>query len=309
MFITPSVLSKIWENINLRYQQAYEAKKTYWQEIAMLVPSSNAREVYGWVGEIPGMREWLGPRVINNLAARGYYLDNKSFEDTISLARDSVADDQLGMLGNYAAALGEAAKIWPDTLVRNALEAGITELCYDGQFFFDSDHPIDIDGALGLGNFSNRFDSTTSGAMALSAANLDTGYTSMCGYKGESGELLGVRPTHLIVPPALRTTAKRITESDLLVFGGASAPESNPYKNLVQVLEIPALTSSTAWYLMDLSRPIKPLVFQQREAPVFEQQTAPDGERVFHQGQYIYGVHSRGAAGYALPFLAARFNT
>lgn len=49
------------------FQRGFAACSPPMGEIATTVPSSTLIEDYGWLGAIPGMREWIGDRVINNL--------------------------------------------------------------------------------------------------------------------------------------------------------------------------------------------------------------------------------------------------
>jgi phage major head subunit gpT-like protein len=47
------------------------------------------------------------------------------------------------------AEMGQAAVRHPEELVFSLLASGFTTACYDGQFFFDSDHPVtDADGNI-----------------------------------------------------------------------------------------------------------------------------------------------------------------
>lgn len=62
--------------------------------------------------------------------------------------------------------------------------------------------------------------------------------------------------------------------------------------------------SGAAWYLLDVSKPIKPLIYQQRKAPVFVAQDDPQTESVFKRASYLYGVEARAAFGYAFWQLA-----
>lgn len=55
--------------------------------------------------------------------------------------------------------------------------------------------------------------------------------------------------------------------------------------------------SEPAWYVMDLSRAIKPLVFQRRRDYSFRSITNLNDERVFMRDEYVYGVDARVAAG------------
>jgi phage major head subunit gpT-like protein len=83
--------------------------------------------------------------------------------------------------------------------------------------------------------------------------------------------------------------------------------ESNVWRNSAELLVSPQLANqATTWYLADTSRPIKPLVFQQRKAPEFVSRTDLASDNVFHSKTFEFGVDSRGAAGYSLWFLMAR---
>jgi phage major head subunit gpT-like protein len=58
----------------------------------------------------------------------------------------------------------------------------------------------------------------------------------MQAFKSNEGDLLGVRPTHLVVPPALETAAKLLIESPFTAPGVA-----NPLYNTVKVVVAPLL--------------------------------------------------------------------
>lgn len=62
--------------------------------------------------------------------------------------------------------------------------------------------------------------------------------------------------------------------------------------------------SGTPWYLFDVSRAIKPLVFQSRRAPEFVSKNRPDDDNVFMQRKFLYGADRRDNAGFGLWQLA-----
>ena len=78
---------------------------------------------------------------------RGFTIGNATFEATVSVGRDDLADDRLGIYGavfrNGAfSEMGRNARQHPEELVFGLLRSGFTTNCYDGQFFFDVDHPV-----------------------------------------------------------------------------------------------------------------------------------------------------------------------
>lgn len=62
--------------------------------------------------------------------------------------------------------------------------------------------------------------------------------------------------------------------------------------------------SGTPWYLLDLSRPIKPMVLQIRKKPQFVAMDKPDDEHAFMRAKFRYGVDDRKNVGFGLWQLA-----
>lgn len=59
-----------------------------------------------------------------------------------------------------------------------------------------------------------------------------------------------------------------------------------------------------AWYLLDTSRGIKPVIWQQREDYTFTALTQDNDPHVFLNDEYVYGVRARANAGFGLWQLA-----
>jgi phage major head subunit gpT-like protein len=142
MIINAASLGALFTGFKTIFNQAFEGARSDYQKIAMTVPSSTAQETYAWLGTVTRFREWLGDRVIQNLAAHGFTIRNKSFENTVGVDRDQIEDDAYGVYNPMVAQLGQDAKTHPDELVFALLAAGFGTTCYDGQYFFDADHPV-----------------------------------------------------------------------------------------------------------------------------------------------------------------------
>jgi phage major head subunit gpT-like protein len=56
-----------------------------------------------------------------------------------------------------------------------------------------------------------------------------------------------------------------------------------------------------AWFLMDSSRYLKPVIFQDRRPFTFVSLDKPDDENVFNRREYVYGVDARHNVGYGFP--------
>ena len=114
------------------------------------------------------------------------------------------------------AEMGHLARQHPDELLFGLLKSGFTELCFDGQYYSDTDHPaVDEDGNV------------------VSVSNMQDG-------------------------------------------------------------------TATPWYLLDTSRAIRPLIWQERDGYEFQSVPNPKDTRVFMSDEHLYGVRVRVNAGFGL---------
>jgi phage major head subunit gpT-like protein len=298
--ITPALLQGAFTNFNTAFQRGFTGVQPWWTSLATLVPSATEAEVHAWLQMMPAVREWIGPRTVNRLAANAYRLPNKDYEHTFGVSRNKFEDDLLGV---YAPALemqGFQFAKWPDYQLVDLLKNFLTKLCWDGLTFFNTAHPVDFNNAA-AGTFSNLL------TLALTAANFETAYAAMAAFPREDGQPMGLLPTELIVPPALRSTAMLIAQAGLVGNTAGTASQTNPNQGIVTVRVIPELAGDdTAWYLGVMNMPIKPLVYQLRKAPVFQAFTNITDENVFMHKEFIFGADARAAFGYTIPQLMLR---
>lgn len=294
MIVNASAISNIFVNLKTTFNKAFEAAPSVWQKIAMKVPSTGSQNDYAWLENFPKMRRWVGDKVLKALKAGKYVLVNEDFEATVSVKRNHIEDDQLGIYAPQAQNAGFSAKQWPDELVMEKVNGAFTTNCFDDQYFCDTDHPV-IDPATGNPtSVSNKGTAALSCAtQAAAIASYGAARTAMRKFKDDEGRPLNITPNVLLVPPALENVALTLINSDRLDDGKA-----NPYKGTAEVVCDARLTSDTAWFLLDTSKPVKPFIFQERKSANFVQQTDMNADDVFKRGEFNFGVEARGAAGY-----------
>ncbi len=279
-----SLLSK---GLLTNFFEGYTNAVTSWQEVATKVPSTARSENYAWIGSLPRMRKMKGERVPKKLLAHTYTITNEEYEASIEVSHADIKDDQTGQYGIQAKSIGESVKMFPDELIFETLiPNGVSELCYDGQYFFDTDHPIGETGATQ----SNKF--TT----ALSATSFNTARTMLRRMKDDFG-----RPTInrnmdllLVVSPELENTAELILEAERDASGA-----TNTNKGKARILVVDWLADTNNWYLLNVSGVIKPFVLQEREFIPFES-LEEGSEPNFMRKKNYYGTYWRGNAGYGL---------
>ncbi|MGU0823056.1 Mu-like prophage major head subunit gpT family protein [Pseudomonas aeruginosa] len=220
MIINKQNLAILHTGFKASFQNAFDGAPIDYNQLVMEVNSGTAIEQYGWLGATTRFREWIGDRVIQGLALHDYSIKNKSFENTVGVPREAIEDDQYGTYNPLMAQLGQDAKEHPAELVYALLKNGFTGKCYDGQFFFDTDHPVT--GANGQ-------------------------ETSVSNFQGGSG---------------------------------------------------------TPWFLLDVTRMMRPIILQKRKNYQFVAKTDEKDENVFSRKEFIWGVDARLNVGYGLWQLA-----
>lgn len=145
MIINRAALDGIFTAFRADYQAGVLAAAPLKDRFAMTSQSSTREETYGWLGSYNSLREWIGDRQLNGLVAHGFTIKNRTFENTISVAREDIEDDRIGVYTGALQMMGADASLHPDTLIFELLRKGTTSPCYDGKNFFDTDHPVDVE--------------------------------------------------------------------------------------------------------------------------------------------------------------------
>jgi len=294
LLVNKNTLSNVFINLKTTFNKAFDAAPSDWQQTAMLVPSGSSQNDYSWLSRFPRMRKWIGDKVVKALSAFKYTIVNDDWEATVEVDRNHIEDDTLGIYAPQAQEAGFSSKQLPDEIVSELKNAAFTSPCYDGQFFYDTDHPVG-DGNGGTTLFSNKGTAKLSAAtVAAAKGSYGAARTAIMKFTDDEARPLALVPDTLEVPPALETTARVLLENDELEDG-----TKNPFKGTAKVLVNPRLTSDTAWFLHVTSRPVKPFIYQERKKPVFVSQTDMNADDVFNRRMYKFGAEARAAGGYA----------
>ena len=122
------------------FDATVKAGTPWYPNVCTVVNSTRKLEDYAGLGSMPGVREWLGDRVFHELRGASFQIENKHWEDSLSIKKTDINDDSMGLYPSFVEALGAEAVNHPDELFFQTLLAGETNACFDGQYFFDTDH-------------------------------------------------------------------------------------------------------------------------------------------------------------------------
>lgn len=287
--INKATLDLLFIALKKSFNDALKRANPTWDQIATLIPSTTAANYYAWMEQFPQLKKWVGDKMVQRLQRQDYVVPNEDYEATISVKRNHIEDDQLGIYPTTAAGYGTTAANWPDRLIYDLINAGFSEKCFDGQPYFSESHPV------GKKKFSNRLSAPLSiASLEKAQAGFGKAREMMWSLLDSQDEPLSLNPNILLVGPALFDTATALMTTDRLEDG-----KPNPYKNAAKVVMSQRIKSTTSWFLLDTTQALKPFIFQMRKKPVFVSQTTSDSDSVFMRAEYLFGVEARGAAAYA----------
>lgn len=142
MDINNSNLSGLYNGFKTNFAKGLQGAVSHYATIAMQIPSATTETTYAWLGALPSIREWIGDRVVYDLSISSYKVINREFEATVAVPRTKIEDDQYGIFGPIFEKMGRDTALHPDELVFDLLGKGFSTKCFDGQYFFDVDHPV-----------------------------------------------------------------------------------------------------------------------------------------------------------------------
>jgi phage major head subunit gpT-like protein len=305
-------INRVFQEYDQTLLQAFQNFPRCAGAYAMEVPSSSRSTIHAWLADQASVREWLGKRVLNSMGTRTWEVINRNWELSYGFEVNQILDDLEGLVASaLMRARGDGAK-WAkheELLCAQTLEAGDSKLCWDGQFYFDVDHPVDIDG-LTSGTYSNFLT-----ASPLGFATFDAAFTQLHSFKQEDGTPIvadGAK-IRLIVPRALALKGRQIVGIAQLTpaasYGlfGNSGVSDNPFYGAAELVVNDYLTSTADWYLTaeDAGGMIKPIMFQRRQSVETNEQ-GPGSQLYFDEKKVAIGMDSRYEASYTLPQLAVK---
>lgn len=108
--------------------------------ISNLFTSDQASEDYKFLGQSPAMREWVGGRQAKGFSGQGLTIVNKHYEATIEVTKRDLRRDKTPQLQARISEFADRAQTHWASLLSTLLINAPSTACYDGQYYFDTDH-------------------------------------------------------------------------------------------------------------------------------------------------------------------------
>jgi len=195
------------------------------------IRSMKEEEIFRWLGQVPGMRKWVGGRLAKGLSDQSYTLRKELYESTLEVLVDELRRDRFGQVRmriNELAA--RTASHWA-SLLTTLIINGESATCYDGQYFFDTDHSegssgsqsndISVDiSALAVSNHG----STTAPSVGEMRETILQAVQKILSFKDDQGEPMNENAASFLVkvPVPLWATARAAVALPMVDSGEAN---------------------------------------------------------------------------------------
>lgn len=284
--------------INAAFDQAYQQVlgREYLQQIMAIMtmlPSTAGVENYAWLGDFPGVREWIGERKTAMLKDYGYQIKNKDWIGDFGIHENELADNQIGAILPRVQMLAKTLAEYPMELIANFLINGTSNLAYDGVAFFSNASGERVNDNLLAG---------TGTTLAQVKADIATARATMMKFTSDSGRILGFKMDTIVCAPELEATMLEAVTATSVVTSGQGTNFNPVSRWIKQVITLPELSDTNDWYGLCTDYPIKPFIYQERQG--IRRQL--DDSEVKRNKKLVYQADIRGNAGYGLPQMAVK---
>ncbi len=253
-----------------------------------------------------GYQEFRGNLRYRTLFERSVQLTPKTWQDGVQeLAAIVEAPDFIGW-SDEPARMSAAALSLPNEIVAALLEAGTSgthEL--DNLSFFNAAHPVNVFDTS-LGTFPNMYAGADTAPSTEMLRDMKERFRKI---KAPNGKPMGLRLTHVLVPPAQEETWKDLLEQDMVIqaVGSTYGAVDNRHKGTIKMIVADELTSDLVSYGLALNKPgMKPWVSQDGGAP---ETRVLDKSSALYEKELKVGIDSilQANAALLLPHCVARY--
>jgi phage major head subunit gpT-like protein len=298
------------------YKRLNQKTGMEWVEaISNYFTSDQESETYKWLGQVPTMRNWVGGRQAKGFTTNGLTIENKHFEATLEIPLVDLRRDKTGQIEVRINELADRTNTHWAQLLSKLLTNGESTVCYDGQYYFDTDHkdegqnnangnnPQSNKIQVDLTQFSDQIDGgkvgspTSPSEAALRMAILRT-IQQIISFTDDQGEPMNENASKflVVVPTSLWYLAKAAVSVPLSVGGS-----TNMVKILgdidISISPNPRLKWSDKFAVFRTDSSVKPFI-RQEEKGIQLKAIAEGSELEFKHDKHWYGVDTWRNVGY-----------
>lgn len=274
---------------------------------SMYFESDQESEEYAWLGQAPAMREWVGGRHAKGLRDNGVTVKNKKWEATLEILVDWIRRDKTGQIALRINEMARRANTHWAKLLSTLIEAAESSVCYDGQFFYDTDHSEGDSGtqsndlALDISAYSvsNHGTPTAPSPAEMQQAVLNV-VQQILGFKDDQGEPMNEDATDFLVmvPTSLWHVGATAIGAQVIDSGDTNVIKTTSMDGFNIGLSVNPRLTWTDKFAVFTSHGQAAAFIRQEEEPVRVDAVAEGSELEFNEDVHHYGLKAMRNVGY-----------
>lgn len=287
--LAKTVQASFWNTFNFNYSDPFAG-------LVDVRSSTQLTDTYAWLADPDMPEEWVGDSDFKSLLEYSLTGKNKFYRSSLVFSKEHRKFQQIDEMARAASRLAEKVRVHRTKLLSELVNNGVSDTCYDGQFFFDDDH------ADAGASYTTSQDNDLTSAITTVASPTDAEFGSalrgmfnaLRGFLDNAGDpiMVGQEPQWIVMVPAgYAAIAHRVQMVDSL-----TGPVGNDLRGKFEVrvnqfLTAPSTTGAIYAFNQTWSR--KPFMLQLAQDVALEQEEdTSKGSLAFHAdwvGKELYG--------------------
>lgn len=268
--------------------------------------SDQASEEYGWLGMAPALREWVGGRNAKGFRENSLTIINKHYEATLDILLRDLRRDKTGQVMVRIQEMARRTNAHWHSLISTLILNGPSTTCYDGQYFFDTDHS---EGDSGTQDNDIEVDISalpvaTNGVVTAPSVeelqlSIAKGIAQIVSFKDDRGEPMNEDASAFLVmvPVALMNVAMQAVATPVQVDASQTALTALKQNFSITAAANARLTWTDEFAVFRTDSAVKPFI-RQEETAVDLKVKGEGSEYEFDNDAHQYGVDTWRNVGY-----------
>ena len=271
--------------------------------LSMLFTSDQDSETYNWLGQSPAMQEWVGGRNAKGFRENGVTITNKHYEATIEVLVKELRRDKTGQVMARIRDLAQRTNSHWASLLSTLIINAESTVCYDGQYFFDTDHSEGDSGSQSndIATDISALPASVHGVVTAPSVEeaqqaIMKSITAILGFKDDQGEPMNENASSFLVMVPMPLYIP-FSKAILLPTGTGVSEQNVPPEMSLSVVPNARLSWTDKFATFRADGNVKPFIRQQ-ETDVDLKAKAEGSEFEFDNDAHQYGVDSWRDVGY-----------
>ena len=277
-------------------------------QVSNYFTSTQAYEEYAWLGQAPSMRKEVGGRLARKLKETSFTIRNEHYESTLEIHENDLRRDKTGQVMIRVGEQARRANAHWATLLSTLIANANSSLCYDGQYFFDTDH---VEGDSGSQSNSIQCDisaypvgvhgTTTAPSVSECQMAIVKGITQILGFKDDTGEVMNDDANSFMVMTALPLymTLLQAVATPTQVSESQTVLEAAKRDFSIKVVANPRLTWTESFAVFRTDSALKSFI-RQEEGGIRMNVLAEGSDHTFKNFTHLYGIDGWRNVGYGM---------